>query len=238
MASLLRVQLAHARLCPASEHPELPPATATALPTRPQSPRVTRRLQPKSTSAFPLSLLVFFCLVTFASICPVIHGVGLCHVCASGSHPLRRIRRRRRLCHGCLRKPWVYLSSAQLGSSPSRWPFARATSHTQRHTNHLHLFCILIHHHPPQHSQHLPWSKGSEMMHRIEVDSCTRVFSGWPQPQSHFPTSPAATVPGELPPVPARSIPYSNPPPSLEVIAPTLDAPGQPATRPPSLARE
>lgn len=37
-----------------------------------------------------------FCLVTFAPICPVIHGVGLCHVYASGSHPLRRIRRRRR----------------------------------------------------------------------------------------------------------------------------------------------
>ncbi|KAL2293070.1 hypothetical protein FJTKL_08066 [Diaporthe vaccinii] len=50
MASLLRAQLAHARLYPASEHPELPPATATALPTRPQSPRVTRRLQPKSSA--------------------------------------------------------------------------------------------------------------------------------------------------------------------------------------------
>lgn len=40
---------------------------------------------------------------------------------------------------------WVYLSSAQLGSSPSRWPFSRATHHTQRHTNHVHLFCILPH---------------------------------------------------------------------------------------------
>lgn len=88
-----------------------------------------------------------FCLFTFASICPVIRGVGLCHVYAPGSHPLRRIRRRRRLCHDCLRKRWIYyLSSAQLGSSPPRWHFLRATSHAQqRHTNHVHLFCILIH---------------------------------------------------------------------------------------------
>lgn len=80
MASLLRAQLAHARLCPASEHPELPPATATALHTRPQSPRVTRRLQLRSTSTFPLSLslLVLFFFVTFASICPVIHGARAC----------------------------------------------------------------------------------------------------------------------------------------------------------------
>lgn len=130
----------------------------------------------------------------------------------------------------------VYLSSAQLGSSPPRWSSSRATMHTQSHTNHIHLFCILIHH-PPRCSPHLSWSKGSEMMHRIGVDSCTRVSSGWPLHQSHFPPYPAATVPGEpgeLPPVPARSIPYSNPPPSLEVIAPTLDAPGSlPQDHPP-----
>lgn len=57
-----------------------------------------------------------------------------------------------------------------------------------------------------------------------------------------FPYSPpAATVPRRA----AASsgtqhtiLQHSNPPPSLEVIAPTLDAPGQSPTRPPSLARE
>lgn len=215
MASLLRAQLAHARLCPASEHPELPPATATALHTRPQSPRVTRRLQLKSTSAFPLYLLVLFSFVIFASICPVIYGARVCVMSTLPAHPLRRIRRRRRLYQDCLRK-LSGPTSVQLSSGPLRRAgLSREPHHTQRHTqNHVHLFCILTHP-PPHYSQHLPWSKGSEMMHRIEVDSCTRVFSGWPQPQSHFPTSPAATVPGELPPVPARSISYSSPPPIL-----------------------
>lgn len=190
-----------------------------------------------------LSACAFFVLlVAFPSICPlVIHGVG---VCVMSTLPA---------CIPCVASAaaagsamtacassGVYLSSAQLGSPPPRWSSSRATLHTQSHTIHIHLFCILVHH-PPRYSPHPSWSKGSEMMHRIGVDSCARVSSGWPLHQSHFPPSPAATVPGEpgeLPPVPARSIPYSNPPPSLEVIAPTLDAPGQPPTRPPSLVRE
>lgn len=91
----------------------------------------------------------------------------------------------------CLRKLWglPQLGSAQLGSSPSRWPFSRVTSCTTK----THKSCSSALHSlspPPQYQQRLPWSKGSEMMHRIEVDSCTRVFSGWPQPQISFPYVP------------------------------------------------
>lgn len=173
-ASPLRALLAHARLCPASEHPELPPATATALPTRPQSSRVTRRLQPKSTSASFSECLSLACALLLSRSHPSVLSsfTRVCHVDATGSHPLRRIRRRRRLCHECLRTHWVCPSSAQLGSSPSRGPSSGATHQMQRHTSHVHLFCIPIHH-PPQDAQHLPCSKGSEMMHRIKVDSCT-----------------------------------------------------------------
>lgn len=192
MASLLRAQLAHARLYPASEHPELPPATATALPTRPQSPRVTRRLQPKSTSAFPLSLLVLF---AWSLSHPSVLSSTV-WACVMSTLPARipcvASAVAAGLCHDCLRKLWVYLSSAQLGSFPSRWPFLRATSHTHTHKDTQIIFIYFTFLYTPlsAYSQHLPWSKGSEMMHRIGVDSCTRVFSGWPQPQSHFPTSP------------------------------------------------
>lgn len=59
--------------------------------------------------------------------------------------------------------PWF--SSARLLSVALA--FLESHTHTQRHTNHVHLSCILIHHRP-QRSQYLPWSKGSEMMHRID----------------------------------------------------------------------
>lgn len=145
-ASLLRAQLAHARLCPASEHPELPPATATALHTRPQSPRVTRRLQLKSTSAFPLSLparalfLCHFrihlsCHLRCACVC-VMSTLPACIPCVASAVAAGSART---ACASSLGLP----QSAQLGSSPSRWPFSRATPHTKRHTNHVHLFCIL-----------------------------------------------------------------------------------------------
>lgn len=147
MASLLRAQLAHARLYPASEHPELPPATATALPTRPQSPRVTRRLQPKSTSAFPLSLLV---LLAWSLSHPSVLSSAV-WVCVMSTLPARIPCVASAVAAGsamtaCASAGSTDLSSAQLGSSPSRWHFLRATSHAQqRHTDHVHLFCILIH---------------------------------------------------------------------------------------------
>lgn len=136
MASLLRAQLAHARLCPASEHPELPPATATALHTRPQSPRVTRRLQLRSTSTFPLSLsacALFLCHFRIHLSCHP-RCARVCHVYATGSHPLRRIRRRRRLCQDCLRK-LSGSTSAQLSSGPLRRAgLSREPHHTHRDT--------------------------------------------------------------------------------------------------------
>jgi hypothetical protein len=109
-------------------------------------------------------LRVYLCLcfttVTFAypPICPLSFPAWS-HVDASGSHPLRRIRRRRRLCHDCLRKPlllprFVQLNpaqpssaqpnSARLGSSPSRWPRCEraAPHHLQRHATQGRLSCI------------------------------------------------------------------------------------------------
>lgn len=128
-------------------------------------------------------------------------------------------------------------TSARLGSYPSRWPFWGLT----RHIHKPHKLCLF-----PMRSfasfftslQHLSWSKGSEMMNRVVVDSCIRVFSGWPQPQSQFPYFPACLCARRAAASSGTQYPIFEPPPSLEVIAPTLDAPGQPPTKPPSLARE
>lgn len=59
----------------------------------------------------------------------------VCHVYATGSHPLRRIRRRRRLCQDCLRK-LSGSTSAQLSSGPLRRAgLSREPHHTHRDTH-------------------------------------------------------------------------------------------------------
>ena len=237
-ASLLRAQLAHARLCPASEHPELPPATATALPTRPQSLRVTRRLQPKSTSAFPLFLLVlFFGRFPIQSVLCHPRGVSCLpdRLASLASHPPSPLALPRLLAQA------LGSTSAQLSSAPLRrvGPPREPHQAQQRYTNHIHLLCILIQ--PPSavfttsavvQGIRDDASYQGGLVHQCLLRLALPTSISFPYiPCCHCARRAAASSGTEHP----ILEPTPNP---WEVIAPTLDAPGQPLKRPPSLARE